>query len=82
MSFRLFGNIFGGATISNIYFGAIKGSFVLETLGLFSGINIIITLFFGLFEGFLQAFVFTMLSLTYLSIAMAHAEPDDTKEPA
>ncbi len=76
MSFRLFGNIFGGATISSIYFSAIKGSFLLETLGLFSGINIVITLFFGLFEGFLQAFVFTMLSLTYLSIALQTHESD------
>ncbi len=70
ISFRLFGNIFGGAIISKIYFSAIQGSIVLETLGIISGLNLVIVLFFALFEGFLQAFVFTMLTLTYLSIAI------------
>jgi F-type H+-transporting ATPase subunit a len=32
--------------------------------------NMLITLFFGIFEGFLQAFVFTTLSLTYLATAL------------
>lgn len=70
ISFRLFGNIFGGATIASLYFGALRGSIIFESLGLLSGTNLVITLFFGLFEGFLQAFVFTMLSATYLSIAI------------
>ena len=76
IAFRLFGNIFGGAIISHIYLSVIQGSFLWESLGLLSGFNFIIVLFFGLFEGFLQAFVFTMLALTYLSIAIA-AEPED-----
>lgn len=79
MSFRLFGNIFGGATIASIFFSAIKGSLILELLGILSGLNILITLFFGLFEGFLQAFVFTMLTLTYLSIAL---QLEEEHEPA
>lgn len=70
ISFRLFGNIFGGSIISTIYFSAIKGNILLELLGLITGINLIITIFFGIFEGFLQAFVFSMLALTYLSIAL------------
>jgi F-type H+-transporting ATPase subunit a len=70
ISFRLFGNIFGGSIISSIYFNAIQGRFLLELIGLISGINLIMVLFFGIFEGFLQAFVFSMLSLTYLSIAL------------
>ncbi len=70
ISFRLFGNIFGGSIISSIYFSAIKGSFIFELIGLASGINLILAVFFGLFEGFLQAFVFAMLSLTYLAIAL------------
>ncbi len=70
ISFRLFGNIFGGAIISSIYFSAIQGNFVFELIGLASGINLMLALFFGLFEGFLQAFVFAMLSLTYLSLAV------------
>jgi F-type H+-transporting ATPase subunit a len=70
ISFRLFGNIFGGSLISNIYFNALRGTFILEAIGLLSGINLLIILFFGLFEGFLQAFVFTMLTLTYLAMAV------------
>ena len=70
ISFRLFGNIFGGYMISNIYFSAIHGSWLYETIGLVTGLNMLILLFFSLFEGVLQAFVFTMLSLTYLSIAI------------
>lgn len=70
ISFRLFGNIFGGSIITHIYFGAIESSIIGQILGLLLGLNIIIVLFFGLFEGFLQAFVFTMLSLTYLSISL------------
>ncbi len=68
ISFRLFGNIFGGSIITKLYFTAIKGSFLLELLGIFSGLNFLIVIFFTLFEGMLQAFVFSMLTLTYLSI--------------
>jgi F-type H+-transporting ATPase subunit a len=70
ISFRLFGNIFGGSIITSIWFNAIQGNFILEIIGLATGINLIIVIFFGLFEGFLQAFVFGMLSLTYLSLAL------------
>lgn len=77
MSFRLYGNIFGGATISTIYFHALYGSPLLEALGAFSGLNIILTLFFVLFEGTIQAFVFAMLSLTYLAAAIT---PEITSE--
>lgn len=68
ISFRLFGNIFGGAIITKLYFSAIRGSIILELLGILSGMNFIIIAFFTLFEGLLQAFVFAILTLTYLSI--------------
>lgn len=74
ISFRLFGNIFGGSIITEIWFQLIRGSFVFETIGMLSGINMLIVLFFGIFEGFLQAFVFAMLTLTYLSIALTGEE--------
>ena len=76
ISFRLFGNIFGGFIISEIYFKqVIEGSWWKESLGLLTGINFVIKGFFGVFEGFLQAFVFTMLTITYLSMAV---QTDDT----
>ncbi len=74
LSFRLFGNIFGGAIISTIYKGFITSSFIFQLIGLFSGLNLVVLLFFGIFEGIIQAFVFAMLSLTYLSIALSGEE--------
>lgn len=73
LAFRLLGNIYGGARITGMLLGAIKGNIILELLALCTGVNIIVALFFGLFEGFLQAFVFTTLSLTYLAIALQHS---------
>lgn len=79
ISFRLFGNIFGGAVISSLWYSFIHTSFILEILGIISGINLIITIFFVLFEGFIQAFVFAMLSLTYLSLEV-RTEPISTEK--
>jgi F-type H+-transporting ATPase subunit a len=68
ISFRLFGNIAGGAIISNLWLSTIRGLLFFEVIGI--GVNLLLTLFFGIFEGFVQAFVFSMLSLTYLSMAL------------
>ncbi len=76
ISFRLFGNIFGGATIVHIYTAVIEKSALFQILGLVTGNNLAIVGFFILFEGFLQAFVFTMLTMTYLAIALSHEEID------
>lgn len=61
ISFRLFGNIFGGAIITLVVSNLTK--FVLVPVGL--------NMFFTMFAGTVQAFVFTMLSLTYLSMEIA-----------
>ncbi len=55
-SFRLFGNIFGGFMIVTIVSSLVK--FVAIPIGLLA--------FFGLFAGLVQAFVFTMLAITYI----------------
>ncbi len=75
ISFRLFGNILGGEKISHIWFEFAANNALLNILN-FSGIGLVIQLFFGIFEGVIQAFVFAMLSLTYLSLALAHEEDD------
>lgn len=77
LSFRLFGNIFGGFIISSLYSSAISGSVISQTFGLLSGANFIILLIFGIAEGLIQAFVFTMLTLTYLSMEIS---PEDESE--
>lgn len=77
ISFRLFGNIFGGMIITHIWFGSAANNIYLNIVNFF-GLGLVINLFFGLFEGIVQAFVFAMLSLTYLSLALAHE--DHTEE--
>ena len=76
ISFRLFGNIFGGFIISSLYTNMLSGSAILQTLGLASGMNFAMLLIFGIFEGFIQAFVFTMLTLTYLSMQIMPDEEE------
>ena len=58
ISFRLFGNIFGGVVIITVVSGLLKHMVI--PIGLFG--------FFGIFVGTVQAFVFTMLALTYISM--------------
>lgn len=74
LSFRLFGNIFGGYIISTIYYKALSGSILFQIIGLLSGVNLLIAVFFILFEGFLQAFVFSILSLTNTIMAIKTEE--------
>ncbi|MBP6869977.1 F0F1 ATP synthase subunit A [Candidatus Babeliales bacterium] len=78
LSFRLFGNIFGGYVISSLYFHKIVASSVLmQILGLITASNLCIFLLFGFFEGMIQAFVFAMLTLTYLSMEIAPEEESE-----
>lgn len=76
ISLRLFGNIFGGSIISKIYFSAIQYSLfnnpilIFMQLILTGTMTVVITMFFTIIEGLLQAFVFTMLTVTYLAIAI------------
>ena len=69
ISFRLFGNIMGGSVISHLYLNTVGGSMYFMAAH-FMGLGLIITLFFGIFEGLIQAFVFSMLSLTYLAMGI------------
>ncbi|MFO7896092.1 MAG: F0F1 ATP synthase subunit A [Candidatus Cloacimonadales bacterium] len=61
ISFRLFGNILGGAIIILVVSSLVK--YLLFPVGL--------NLFFGIFVGSIQAFVFTMLALTYIGVEIA-----------
>ncbi|MBN1809064.1 MAG: F0F1 ATP synthase subunit A [Planctomycetes bacterium] len=68
VSFRLFGNIFGGVVIM-----AVVGSLAwLLNIGLPIGM----WAFFGLFVGTVQAFVYTMLWLTYISNEIGPGEEE------
>ncbi len=66
-SFRLYGNIFAGGIIISLLpflFGQTKW------LGIFLGtpISLVFSLFFGIFLAAIQAFVFTMLAVAYISV--------------
>jgi F-type H+-transporting ATPase subunit a len=69
LSFRLFGNIFGGSIIHGIFQQAVSGSLLFQSIALVSGLGLLLTCFFVIFEGFLQAFVFSILSLTTIAMA-------------
>ena len=72
ISFRLFGNLLGGSVISTIYMAAVgqaPSAWYFAWLPVVGSVcSIGVSIFFGIFEGFIQAFVFAMLSLTYLSL--------------
>jgi len=61
LPFRLFGNIFGGAIIIVVISGLLYNV----------GLPPFLMFFFGLFVGTIQAFVFSMLALTYTAVAIA-----------
>lgn len=61
ISFRLFGNIIGGAIIIIV---------VTNLVWHFSWLAVGLDLFFIFFVGTVQAFVFTMLTLTYIAVAI------------
>lgn len=78
ISFRLFGNLLGGSVITKIFMGAV-GTWptvwyltIVPIVGVF--VSALVYIFFGIFEGFIQAFVFAMLSLTYLSTEIAQKD--------
>lgn len=68
MSLRLFGNIFAGAIITTLCATIAQQSVAFEFA--FLGPSLVATLFFIVFEGSLQAVIFSGLSLTYLSMAL------------
>ncbi len=61
ISFRIFGNIFGGAIIMSVVSGLIY--YFLVPIGMYG--------YFSVFCGTIQAFVFTMLATTYISMEAA-----------
>lgn len=59
LSFRLFGNMIGSVVIMSLLFGVVA----LVIPGIFA-------IYFEVFVGVLQAFIFTMLTMTYISMEM------------
>ena len=66
LSIRLFGNINGDHTVLQIFSTMIPG------LKEFPIIVPVIFLFLGLLVAVIQAFIFTLLSMIYISLAVSH----------
>lgn len=72
MSFRHFGNVGGGMIITSLIYFALTGlsyaiglSFPVFTIG----VPAVLSLYFDLFSGFMQAFIFVMLTMVNISMA-------------
>lgn len=67
LAFRIYGNIYAGEVLIAVLLGLFVG--VLNYLGGF--IPSVIWLAFSIFVGFIQAFIFTMLTIAYVSQVVA-----------
>lgn len=73
LAFRLFGNIVGGVIIMSLLYNAL--AFMSASLGigipiLQAGIPAVLHIYFDLFAGLLQSFIFAMLTMVFISMAM------------
>ena len=74
MSFRLFGNLVGGSIIMALVYSALA-SLTTALLGIdipiFQvGIPAVLHVYFDMFSGLLQTFIFAMLTMVFVSGAM------------
>ncbi len=75
MSLRHFGNIVSGMVITSLLYFAL--SVITKKIGIAFctiGIPAVLSLYFDLFSGFMQAFIFIMLTMVYISNADGNAE--------
>ncbi len=71
LSFRLFGNIVGGMIIMSLIYTALGGALTIGGIGFLQlGIPAVLHVYFDLFSGLLQTFIFAMLSMIFISRAM------------
>jgi len=80
MAFRHFGNVAGGSVLTSMIYGALGGlsaiifgwipsAIIQEIPFLQFGIPAVLSLYFDLFSGFIQALVFCMLTMVYVGEA-------------
>ncbi|MCD5413506.1 MAG: F0F1 ATP synthase subunit A [Clostridiales bacterium] len=74
LGFRLFGNMVGGLIIMSLLYAGLGGISTAIGLGFFpifqAGVPFVFHMYFDLFAGVLQTFIFVMLSMVFVSIAM------------
>ncbi|MBU5676593.1 F0F1 ATP synthase subunit A [Alkaliphilus sp. MSJ-5] len=73
LGFRLFGNLVGGLIIMSLLYAALaglSGMIGLNTIPIFqAGIPVVFHLYFDLFSGALQSFIFAMLTMVFIAMA-------------
>lgn len=72
MSFRHFGNVVGGMIITSLIYFALTGlsSLIGIAIPIFTvGVPAVLSLYFDFFSGFMQAFIFIMLTMCYIESA-------------
>ena len=75
MSLRHFGNVVSGMVITSLLYYAL--SVITAKIGIAFctiGVPAVLSLYFDLFSGFMQAFIFIMLTMVYISNADGSAE--------
>ncbi|MFZ7119681.1 MAG: F0F1 ATP synthase subunit A [Eubacteriaceae bacterium] len=65
LSFRLFGNMLGGVIIMGLVYGGLTNLMYFAV-----GIPLLAHMYFDIFSGLLQSFIFVMLSMVFISMAM------------
>jgi len=73
LSFRLFGNMVGGLIIMNLLYGALGSLSAKLGIGIpifMAAIPAPLHIYFDVFAGVLQSFIFTMLTMVFVSLAM------------
>ncbi len=84
LTFRIWGNIIAGAIIYSVLYwalGALSSSFAMVSI-IIGGV-VIMPLFMGylsLFIGYIQAYVFTLLSITYVSMPINEALNEELEQ--
>lgn len=76
MSFRHFGNVAGGMIVTSLIYFALTGvsTAVGLSIPIFTiGIPAVLSLYFDLFSGVMQAFIFIMLTMCYIESAASDA---------
>lgn len=71
LGFRLFGNITGGLVIMSLLYGALGSIQVFGfAIGSLIPIPALLHIYFDLFAGILQSFIFSMLTMVFVAMAM------------
>lgn len=72
LTFRLFGNMFGGSIVSGLVSKMQVAGIIYQLPMTIFGVQILVLLYFSFFEGLIQAFIFTLILLNNLGAFFEH----------